>query len=304
MPQHPSFDQNESRNIDGKRPAPGAAGSTAPRRPFFDSAEPGLGVLNPNAGREKFRLLRYSPAPELADLVRHYWTVDWDLGDSAAYRQEVVPNPCVNLVIEPGRTFCFAPTPERFSYPLSGRGKVFGVKFRPGGFYPLLRRPLSDFAGIPIPVDRIIAAEAKELEEALHSRTSEELVDLLDALLLGAAPERDRESELAREIADRIAEDRELTKVDALCEAFSIEKRTLQRLFGSRIGLSPKWVIRLHRLQEAAEALESRGSDGARPKLLALSHDLGYHDQTHFIKDFKSVIGVTPEAYALGARSR
>ena len=31
----------------------------------------------------------------------------------------------------------------RFSRVLKGKGRVFGVKFRPGGFYPFLRTPVA-----------------------------------------------------------------------------------------------------------------------------------------------------------------
>ncbi|NGZ77268.1 AraC family transcriptional regulator [Saccharibacillus alkalitolerans] len=277
-------------------------GPAAPRTPFFDSSEPGLGVLRPREGREKFRLLRYDPSPKLAGFVRHYWTVEWDLTDAEPYRQDVVPNPCVNLVIEPGRTFGFPPSPSRFSKPLSGQGRVFGVKFRPGGFYPFYRESLAELDGRPIPVDRIIAASGAELERALAESDDSGMVALLDRLLLDASPVMDAETALLHDMTRRIAEDRELTKVDGLCAAFDIEKRTLQRLFSRRIGLAPKWVIRLHRLQEAADALERGGPNGSRPILLDLSHELGYHDQAHFIKDFKAVVGVTPEAYAQRAR--
>lgn len=281
----------------GTSPAIGIQPIPAARSPFYDSSEPGLGVLNPSAGRQRLRLLRYDPAAELAPFVRHYWTVEWELADAETYVQEVVPNPCVNLVIEPERTFCFTPSALRFSKPLSGKGKVFGVKFRPGGFYPFLREPLSPLAGFPIPVERILAATGTQLEQALHTQRSEELVGMLDRLLLAANPHLDAKTELLHKITDRIAEDREVTKVDRLCECFDIEKRTLQRLFNRRVGLTPKWVIRLQRLQEAAEALDGSGNSGIRPTLLHLSHELGYHDQTHFIKDFKTVVGVTPEAY-------
>ncbi len=70
--------------------------------------------------------------------------------------------------------------------------------------------------------------------------------------------------------------------------------RALQRLFSRYVGVSPKWVIRRFRLQEAAEQL-TRGNivDWSR-----LALDLGYFDQAHFINDFRSLIGMSPTEYA------
>ncbi|WP_413379396.1 helix-turn-helix domain-containing protein [Paenibacillus taichungensis] len=51
-------------------------------------------------------------------------------------------------------------------------------------------------------------------------------------------------------------------------------------------------------MQNAAELME-RGMDC---DLVRLSQDLGYHDQSHFIKDFKSIIGSTPEDYVHSRR--
>lgn len=72
-----------------------------------------------------------------------------------------------------------------------------------------------------------------------------------------------------------------------------LSPRSLQRLFKQYVGVNPKWVIRLYRLQNVAEMLE--GLD--HQDVLELAMDMGYYDQSHFIRDFKAVIGKTPEVY-------
>jgi AraC-like DNA-binding protein len=59
------------------------------------------------------------------------------------------------------------------------------------------------------------------------------------------------------------------------------------------IGVSPKWLIRCFRLQDALQALET----GLNVNLAALAQDLGYFDQAHFTRDFKQITGVTPGRY-------
>jgi AraC-like DNA-binding protein len=95
-----------------------------------------------------------------------------------------------------------------------------------------------------------------------------------------------------------VAGDREILKVEDLVDRYAMNQRTLQRLFAKYVGVSPKWVIQRYRLHEAAEQLAS----GAAISQSALALDLGYTDQAHFAHDFKTVVGMSPAAYARAAR--
>ena len=94
-------------------------------------------------------------------------------------------------------------------------------------------------------------------------------------------------------IAEKIISDRSLLTVAQAAEVAGLTVRGLQRLFHREVGISPKEVIRRFRLQEAAQRL-IREPDLACGELAL---DLGYFDQAHFIRDFRSVVGVTPEVY-------
>ncbi len=76
--------------------------------------------------------------------------------------------------------------------------------------------------------------------------------------------------------------------------------RALQRLFSRYVGVSPKWMIKRYRLHEAIE----RVAAGRAVNWSRLALDLGYFDQTHFIKDFKALVGRTPADYEKTIRSR
>lgn len=72
-----------------------------------------------------------------------------------------------------------------------------------------------------------------------------------------------------------------------------VTERTLQRLFSAYVGIGPKWVLQRYRLHEAIERLQGRRDiDWARFAL-----DLGYYDQAHFTRDFRSLVGRTPTQY-------
>jgi AraC-like DNA-binding protein len=68
----------------------------------------------------------------------------------------------------------------------------------------------------------------------------------------------------------------------------------MQRLFREYVGVSPKWVLQRYRLHEAAARL----AEGTPGTWAAVAADLGYSDQSHFIRDFTRAVGLTPGAYA------
>lgn len=254
-----------------------------------------MGILQLREGEKKFQLTRYAPSEPLQHFVKHYWIVSWDLEGQAPYLQDVVPNPCANMVMEDHRSGIYGVASRMYTKRIEGKGQVFGVKFQPGGFYPFIKSPLSKITDQALSIKSVFGADAIGYEQQLKSENDPaSMIALTEALFLQHLPEHDEAITLINRIIARILEDRDLTKVEQLCELFNMNKRKLQRLFNRYVGISPKWVIKLYRLQNAAEALDS----GSQYDPLKLSCDLGYYDQSHFIKDFKSIIGKTPDEYS------
>ncbi|WP_169087479.1 helix-turn-helix domain-containing protein [Paenibacillus sp. PL91] len=254
-----------------------------------------MGILQMNEGEKKFQLSRYAPSEPLSHFIKHYWTVSWNLEGEPPYLQDVVPHPCVNMVMENDRSGIYGVSSRVYTKRLEGTGQVFGVKFLPGGFYPFIHSPLSKLTDQALSVEAVFGTEALRYEQQLHSTADiTSKIAHTEALFLQSLPRQSDAITLINLIISRIQEDRELTKVEQICVLFDINKRKLQRLFNQYVGISPKWVIKLYRLQNAAEAIDT----GRHPDLLKLSAELGYYDQSHFIKEFKSMIGKTPDMYA------
>ncbi len=182
----------------------------------------------------------------------------------------------------------------RFSVLLKDKGGVFGIKFRPGAFYPFLKSPVSRLTDRVISISEVFDVDTKSLEESIMSQEEDQkMIELAEAFLRQALPARDKNVTEACRIVDRIMADREITRVDDVVSRLGLNKRTLQRLFSQYVGVSPKWVIKRYRLHEAAEQLAS----GEVADLSKMAVDLGYFDQAHFIKDFKSIVGKSPAEY-------
>jgi AraC-like DNA-binding protein len=83
------------------------------------------------------------------------------------------------------------------------------------------------------------------------------------------------------------------TQLHDIIKELGISERTLERRFHDRLGISPKMLIRILRINYLWRITSSKTEID--------SHDLvfigNYFDQTHFIKDFKSITGETPDAF-------
>jgi AraC-like DNA-binding protein len=99
---------------------------------------------------------------------------------------------------------------------------------------------------------------------------------------------------LVNRVVDQVVADRDVTRVADVTDRTGIGTRRLQRLFATYVGVPPKWVIRRARLHEAVERLDR----GDEVDLAFLARELGYFDQAHFTRDFRSAVGRPPTAYA------
>lgn len=274
------------------------------------------GILYPQRLPEFHRL---PPPPSLEHAVRWFWIPEWDLPEGAESRQEILPFPACNLVVEPDGITAVGPPTQRSERVLSGRGWAVGALLRPAAT-PALLAELAAPAGI-WPLERTGAASISQLRDAaapldapvLHTAVSAAMSDSeasgeeRRARALAACsswllervpvPAPGSDAALANALADLLA-DPAITRVDQLPPLLHVSSRTLQRLADRCFGLSPHSMIRRRRLQEAAGRLRED------PELLlsALASELGYSDHAHFTTDFRALLGVTPSEYR--ARTR
>lgn len=253
--------------------------------------------MNFQAGAKKFQLSRHLPPQDLSFFIEHYWIVDWDLRGQEPYVQETLPYPSVHVVIEKDQSRVFGVQTGKFVRLLENKGRVFGIKFKPGGFYPFVESSISRFTNASTSFQDAFGVDARPLEETLLSQGDEaKMIKLAEKFLRERLPEQDMNVRVVNEIVDWIIAHREITKVDEVVSSLNLNKRRVQRLFRHYVGVSPKWVIKRYRLHEVAERL----AGGEVVDWPAMVVELGYSDQAHFIKDFKTIVGRTPAEYAKG----
>ncbi len=252
----------------------------------------GLLQWPPPEGR--FRYARRLPPPDLAPWITHFWMVSWDLRGLDPYQPQTLPHPNVHVVFEEDASYVNGVATGRFARLLEGKSQVFGIKFKPGGFHPILGKPVSTITNRSLSARRLLGGVAEQLEALTVLASSEApLVEAAVCWLRAILPAPDPQIAEVDRLVIGIREDPEILTVDALAARAGIGKRSLQRIFREYVGVPPKWVIRRYRLHELVERLNA----GARLTWSQVALDLGYFDQAHLVNDFRSVTGYSPRQY-------
>ncbi|GAB10790.1 putative AraC family transcriptional regulator [Gordonia araii NBRC 100433] len=253
--------------------------------------DPSRGVLYP---AKLPTLTRLAPPPLAAELVGWFWIPEWQIAAGRSSRQELVPFPASNLVVELDHVGFTGPATTISHRDLTGTGWAVGALLRPAGVAALIDDPGAY-------VDSYQPFEAADLHDAVfaamtdgdaatrHSRAITAFADWL----ADRVPEPSDEARLANAMADLLMSDPTILRLDDAAQALASSPRTLQRLARRYVGLSPSAMIRRRRLQEAAQLIR----DDPAADLASIAADLGYTDHAHLSNDFRSVLAFSPSAY-------
>jgi AraC-like DNA-binding protein len=153
----------------------------------------------------------------------------------------------------------------------------------------LLGVPASELANRLVPLEDVVGMFAAELAEQLadapcaHERHA--TAQWLLASRLAADPPPTRE---VAYVLERLRATRGAARVETLAGEVGWSRRHLAARFRDTVGLPPKAVGRLFRVEHAAQRLR------AGDRLADIAYEGGYADQAHFNRDFRELVGCTP----------
>jgi len=259
----------------------------------------------------------HRPTGPLADFVDCIWI--WQSASTSEPKERVIPSGTlaivINLDVKRMRIYD-RNDPERFdSYPgitiagahsryfviqTSPDSSVMGVHFKPGGAFPFLGVGAGELEDAHTGLDALWGSRAQRLHDRLlEARGHAERIRLLETFLLESAVRAlVRRPDVALALA--AMDDPRLVSVAELRARTGLSAKRLIALFRDEVGLGPKTFWRIRRFQAAL-----RGIERARaPRGAELAADLGYFDQAHMIRDFRTFAGLSPREYLLGGLDR
>lgn len=244
------------------------------------------------------------PRIDLARFIECYWTLEDDHLEVTSSPDPILPDGCMELIINLGevfkehrrggetvsqpRYFFFGQLTRPLFVAPTGRVRLIGVRFHPGGAFPLLRAPMNQLTDTLVELDSL----DRDLGRELKSRLSPDValrrnIDEVERCLIAKA--RSADDSWLPALANSIVISKGSQSIDQLAAHAGVSGRQLQRRFLREVGIGPKMLSRILRFQEVFRAIEGGSAGWAE-----VAAECGYYDQAHLIRDCQEFAGQTP----------
>lgn len=248
----------------------------------------------------------YPPSADLSALVKLHWTLEVS-AEASGTRQRVLPDGCLDMIFILGddirrvtpegalvrqpRAMLLGQLSEPFEVEPEGHVLSFAVRFYPHGFGSFVNTPLKDLANKETPLRAVFGPDADVLQQRIiaAANTAERIV-IAEEFLLQRVGNATTADHMIVAAVDAIMASRGSTSVGTLVAEDPAKRRMLERKFREQVGVSPKQLCKVVRLQTVLRLLLDR----ERNTLTRIAYESEYYDQAHFSKDFKEFTGMAP----------
>ena len=173
--------------------------------------------------------------------------------------------------------------------PLARKAQCLGLKFKPDAAKHFIPTSLHHLINRVISLSDLWGDASCELLNAiLKSKDIKKAVHLIEHILLTHFDATNHSPIQASCL--QIIHRPGTFCIHNLAKFASLSESHFRKRFNEEIGLSPKHFAKIIRVNQAIERLQNRTFSS----LTTLAFDLGYYDQAHFIREFKSVTELTP----------
>lgn len=252
-----------------------------------------------------FSLRYFSPAAPLRSWVSSYYLFEASAPLIADTLRAELPQ--VRFMFEGSGTFSYAgtapvvmpqaalcgPTTVAVNFAARGPLKIFGAGLLPAGWAALVGAGASEFADMLTNLEDVAGPVARRaLNRMGEAHSHREVVAAADAFFLLLSMQAKPPPLWFTRAADEWLASSINPDVNDLVKLTGMSSRQIERLALRVYGASPKLLSRKYRALQAAVRL------GLEPELGWETAAGGvFYDQSHFIRDFKTFVGMTPSQF-------
>lgn len=252
----------------------------------------------------------YEPHIDLKSLISCYWTLEVPK-QSEPQKQRIVPDGCIEMafilgddikrytsendfILQP-RAMVLGQTIEPFYIEPTGYVKTFAIRFYPYGFANFVSEPISNLINKETPIVQLFETEnANDLEQKIiRAESTEQRIRIIEKFLLNRLNNEETINKIVKNTVDSLLSTNGTASINSILKDNLSKRRQLERNFKKQIGVSPKQLGKVIRLQTALKMLLDQKSEN----LTDIAYKSEYFDQAHFIKDFKEFTGINPKEF-------
>lgn len=166
------------------------------------------------------------------------------------------------------------------------------VFFKEAGAAHFFKQPLHELFRESISLDNfMLRSELLILEEQLcEAETDVQRIKVIENFLLSRIHKTEPDKLVLTALA-LIHKSKGTIRITDLIKELNTSQSPLEKRFRQAVGTSPKKFASIVRMKYTIQQQAHSTS------LTELSYELGFYDQAHFIKEFKTFTGETPEKY-------
>ncbi|MDO5573668.1 MAG: helix-turn-helix transcriptional regulator [bacterium] len=252
------------------------------------------------ANRILFRgsnVLYLLPHPRLRSWISNY-TITFPQAEAMSEQYTVIPHGCATLVYACDtreiKSNLFGPItkPSCVGHDANSASLLFIVEFQPAGYYAFSKIPQFELTDLLIPFGNLDSAFDRDIEQSIEGTTDlDDFITAVDTLFFSHLKDLSFPQEFSA-ANDLILKNNGVLSIKDLSQNVYYSERHLSRTFNKYVGTSTKSFSRLVRINKALHILR-------RPNIsiIRAGMESGFYDDPHFIRDFTSICGITPQKY-------
>lgn len=248
------------------------------------------------------------PAIALTSFVRHYWYFELDAAE-APFEQLSFPYGAFELIcyLENPNTMRWTGSGENFTEPsifYAGQltqsftmsfdkpCKCIGASLYPWAGNLLYNTPANEFTNALVPLDDLEKGN-NLYTELMSSQNPQLLFVCLENYLLQKLLSRQVDP-LVQDLAMKIIREPVRDILNGHLAGINLSRRRIEQRFIESTGLTLGGFMGKMRFQKAVHLLKKQTTDTS---LTIIGLNAGYYDQAHFINDFKTFSGMSPNNF-------
>jgi AraC-like DNA-binding protein len=254
------------------------------------------------------RSLEFQPDHDLADFIQLIWVLESEQPDDVFPRELIMPDGIVEIVFHYGdplytwqdgirflqpRSFAISMMRKHIAIESSGRTGLVSVRCFPWGGYQFFTEPIANLLDQTIPCERLWKNSDRLMAELTAAGGADERVACVQRFLRGQLELSKRDEPAVDQAVKLIRQSKGRLSIEEVCARTGFSQKQLGRKMTASVGVTPKIFSRVTRFLDVCNRLDELDE----ATLSRLPHDCGFHDQAHFIKEFKAFSGFTPTEF-------